>query len=76
MYHPEKNALRWEMGYLGTYGKDRQPALENYAMHKMRWRWLKPEQPLDTLSFLRWQLYRGLHDVPASFDIMVYAQMR
>ena len=54
----------------------RQPALDNYAMHKMRWRWLKPEQPLDALSALRWQLYRGLHDVPASFDIMVYAQMR
>ncbi len=55
---------------------DKQPALDNYAMHKMRWRWLKPAQPFDTQSFLRWQLYRGIHDVPASFDIIVYAQMR
>lgn len=27
-YHPEPQALRWHMGYLGTYSEDRQPTVE------------------------------------------------
>ena len=28
LYFPEKKALEWDLGYLGTYAADRQPALE------------------------------------------------
>jgi spore maturation protein CgeB len=27
-YHPEPREIRWDLGYLGTYAADRQPALE------------------------------------------------
>jgi len=47
----------------------KQPALDNFATHKMRWRWLKPPQPLDTFGepqraekrvvVLRWQCKPG-----------------
>lgn len=29
LYHPEKQRLRWDLGYLGTYAADRQSALEH-----------------------------------------------
>lgn len=29
LYFPEKQPSRWDLGYLGTYAADRQPALEN-----------------------------------------------
>lgn len=28
LYHPEDQPIRWDLGYLGTYGADRQPTLE------------------------------------------------
>ncbi len=54
----------------------KQPGFVNYAAQKVRWRWLKPAVPLDGINFLRWFLYRGLHDVPPSYDIIVYVQKR
>jgi spore maturation protein CgeB len=32
MYYPDPQALRWDMGYLGTYSEDRQPALERLML--------------------------------------------
>jgi uncharacterized protein (TIGR03663 family) len=53
-----------------------QPGFVNYASQKIRWRWSNFEQPASGLSYLRWLLYRGLNDVPPSYDIIVYVQMR
>lgn len=53
-----------------------QPGFVNYAGQKIRWRWLNLDQPMSGLPYLRWLLFRGLHDVPASYDIIVYVQMR
>jgi spore maturation protein CgeB len=35
-YYPEANALRWELGYLGTYSACRQPALERLMLAPAR----------------------------------------
>jgi spore maturation protein CgeB len=32
VYYPERNPLKWEAGYLGTYAADRQPALQNLLL--------------------------------------------
>lgn len=32
IYHPESVAPRWELGYMGTYSEDRQPALESLML--------------------------------------------
>ena len=38
LYHPEKNTnLRWDLGYLGTYSPDRQPALEEMLLGPARY---------------------------------------
>lgn len=36
LYYPESEALRWDIGYLGTYAADRQPALENLMLNVAR----------------------------------------
>ena len=36
LYHPEKRAPEWEMGYLGTYSPDRQPALDALLLEPAR----------------------------------------
>jgi uncharacterized protein (TIGR03663 family) len=56
--------------------QSKQPGFNSYASQKLRWRWEKPQQALIGASFLRWLMYRGLHDVPPSYDIIVYAQMK
>ena len=33
MYYPDPQPLQWDMGYLGTYSEDRQPALERLMLH-------------------------------------------
>jgi 4-amino-4-deoxy-L-arabinose transferase-like glycosyltransferase len=53
-----------------------QPGFANYESQKIRWRWLNSGQPLSGPLYLRWLLYRGIHDVPPSYDIIVYVQMR
>jgi spore maturation protein CgeB len=35
-YHPEERAMRWDLGYLGTYGADRQPALDELLLAPAR----------------------------------------
>ena len=40
MYYPERKPVRWDMGYLGTYSDDRQPALERLLLEPAR-RWKK-----------------------------------
>jgi spore maturation protein CgeB len=35
-YYPEEVPLRWELGYLGTYSDDRQPALEELLLEPAR----------------------------------------
>jgi spore maturation protein CgeB len=37
-YHPVDRSCRWDLGYLGTYSDDRQPALENLLLEPAR-RW-------------------------------------
>ena len=38
-YFPEERALRWDLGYLGTYSDDRQPAVERLLIEPARqWR--------------------------------------
>jgi spore maturation protein CgeB len=32
MYYPENQGLRWDLGYMGTYSPDRQPALEELLL--------------------------------------------
>lgn len=53
-----------------------QPGFADYAAHRMRWQWQKPAEPLEGTAYLRWLLFRGLHDVPPSYDIIIYAQKR
>ena len=36
LYFPETQELRWDMGYLGTYSADRQPALERLMLEPAR----------------------------------------
>jgi spore maturation protein CgeB len=35
-YYPEPRAARWQLGYLGTYSRDRQPALEALLLEPAR----------------------------------------
>jgi 4-amino-4-deoxy-L-arabinose transferase-like glycosyltransferase len=53
-----------------------QPGFIDYASQKIRWRWLPPVEPIAGMAFLRWLMYRGLHDVPPSYDIILYVQMK
>lgn len=32
LYYPQDETLRWDLGYMGTYSDDRQPALENLLL--------------------------------------------
>ena len=32
LYYPEKNELKWDLGYLGTYSTDRQPPLQHLML--------------------------------------------
>jgi spore maturation protein CgeB len=32
IYFPEKSSIRWDLGYMGTYSDDRQPALESLML--------------------------------------------
>jgi spore maturation protein CgeB len=36
VYYPEQQSVRWDMGYLGTYSDDRQPALERLMLRPAR----------------------------------------
>jgi spore maturation protein CgeB len=36
LYYPESQAVRWDIGYLGTYAADRQPALEDLLLNAAR----------------------------------------
>jgi spore maturation protein CgeB len=36
LYHPRETALRWSLGYLGTYSADRQPALDTLLLEPAR----------------------------------------
>lgn len=36
LYHPEPTPYRWDLGYLGTYSEDRQPALERLLIEPAR----------------------------------------
>jgi spore maturation protein CgeB len=36
LYYPEEVPLRWDLGYLGTYSEDRQPALEQLLLEPAR----------------------------------------
>jgi spore maturation protein CgeB len=36
VYRPERNEIRWDLGYLGTYSADRQPALETLLCEPAR----------------------------------------
>ena len=38
LYFPEPQPMQWDMGYLGTYSEDRQPALERLMLEPAR-RW-------------------------------------
>jgi len=38
LYHPEERPAVWDLGYLGTYSRDRQPALEALLLEPAR-RW-------------------------------------
>jgi len=38
LYHPEPAEHRWDLGYLGTYGDDRQPSLDRLLLEPAR-RW-------------------------------------
>jgi spore maturation protein CgeB len=38
LYYPEEVPVRWDLGYMGTYSKDRQPALTRYLIEPAR-RW-------------------------------------
>lgn len=35
-YYPEEHATRWNLGYMGTYSSDRQPALERLCLEPAR----------------------------------------
>jgi spore maturation protein CgeB len=36
LYYPEPQAIKWDLGYLGTYSDDRQPPLENLMLDAAR----------------------------------------
>ncbi|HZV35025.1 MAG TPA: glycosyltransferase [Verrucomicrobiae bacterium] len=36
LYHPRQARLRWDLGYMGTYSEDRQPALERLLLEPAR----------------------------------------
>jgi spore maturation protein CgeB len=36
LYYPEAQPVRWDLGYLGTYAADRQPALDNLLLSVAR----------------------------------------
>ena len=36
IYYPEDTALRWDLGYMGTYSDDRQPTLERLLLEPAR----------------------------------------
>jgi spore maturation protein CgeB len=36
IYHPEPAEVRWDLGYMGTYGDDRQPALDRLLLESAR----------------------------------------
>jgi spore maturation protein CgeB len=36
LYFPERQPLKWDLGYLGTYASDRQPALDNLLLSVAR----------------------------------------
>jgi spore maturation protein CgeB len=38
LYFPERARVRWDIGYMGTYSDDRQPALERFLLEAAR-RW-------------------------------------
>lgn len=38
LYHPEPTAVRWDLGYMGTYSDDRQPTLDRLLVEPAR-RW-------------------------------------
>jgi spore maturation protein CgeB len=36
LYHPQAAKVRWDLGYMGTYSEDRQPALERLLLEPAR----------------------------------------
>ncbi len=36
LYFPERTRIRWDLGYMGTYSDDRQPALDRLLVHPAR----------------------------------------
>lgn len=44
LYYPEENAVKWQMGYLGTYSDDRQPTVNELL--------LKPAEELQQAKFI------------------------
>jgi spore maturation protein CgeB len=67
-YYPDRRPMRWDMGYLGTYSADRQPALDELMLEPAR-RWREgsfcvagPQYPAST----RWpdNVYRIDHLPP------------
>lgn len=36
IYHPEPAEVRWDLGYMGTYGDDRQPAVDRLLLESAR----------------------------------------
>lgn len=36
LYYPEERELKWDLGYMGTYGDDRQPMLESLLLEPAR----------------------------------------
>jgi spore maturation protein CgeB len=36
LYYPEERALQWDLGYMGTYSDDRQPALDQLLLQPAR----------------------------------------
>ena len=36
IYHPEPAEMRWDLGYMGTYGDDRQPSLDRLLIESAR----------------------------------------
>src|SRR5256714_1157874 len=36
LYYPEEREIRWDLGYMGTYSEDRQPALDELLLEPAR----------------------------------------
>jgi spore maturation protein CgeB len=77
-YRPEPRAPRWDLGYLGTYSDDRQPALERLLLEPAR-RWREgrfvvagPQYPRE----LRWpgNVARMEHVAPSQHPSFYAAQ--